>query len=108
MSLVSEWKRRLFMLFHRGRFRRDLDEEMRLHQELRREQQIAAGLSPEAARHAAARRFGNTTRLREQSQVAWGWTWLETFLQDAAYGLRSMLRTPAVTLVALISLALGI
>ena len=40
--------------------------------------------------------------------MAWGWNWLETFLQDAGYGVRSMLRTPAITLVALISLALGI
>ena len=40
--------------------------------------------------------------------MAWGWNWLETFLQDAAYGVRSMARTPAITVVALISLALGI
>ncbi len=40
--------------------------------------------------------------------MTWGWSWLETFLQDAGYGLRSMLRTPAITIVALISLALGI
>ena len=40
--------------------------------------------------------------------MAWGWNWLETFLQDAGYGVRSMLRTPAIALVALISLALGI
>ena len=40
--------------------------------------------------------------------MAWGWDWLETFLQDAGYGLRSMLRTPAITVVALTSLALGI
>jgi predicted permease len=108
MSVAGEWKRRLNMLFHRRQFRSELDEEMRLHLELRREQQIASGLAPEAARHFAGRRFGNTTRVREQSHLAWGWTWLETFLQDAAYGVRSMLRTPAITLVALISLALGI
>lgn len=108
MSRAGEFRRRLRMLFHRGRFQRDLEEEMRLHVELRSEQQIASGLAPEAARQAAHRRFGNTTRLREQSHMAWGWNWLETFLQDAGYGLRSMLRTPVVTAVALISLALGI
>src|SRR5579863_1664465 len=108
MSLGGEWKRRLQMLFHRGQFRRDLDEEMRLHVELRREQQIASGLLPEAARQAAHRRFGNTTHIQERSHMAWGWNWLESLLQDTAYGLRSMLRTPAVTIVALVSLALGI
>jgi predicted permease len=108
MSLIGEWKRRLHMLFNRGQFRRDLDEEMRLHLELRRDQQLTSGLTPEAARNAAHRRFGNPTRIQERSHMTWGWNWLETFLQDATYGMRSMLRTPAVTVVALVSLALGI
>src|SRR3984893_7626223 len=108
MSLVGEWKRRLSMLLHRGRFQRELDEEMRLHLELRRQQQMAAGLSPEAAQRSAQQRFGNLTRVKEKSHMTWGWEWLETFVQDAGYGLRSMLRTPAITVVALISLALGI
>lgn len=96
------------MLFHRGRFQRELDEEMRLHLDLRRQQQISAGLDPDAASHAAHKRFGNPTLLREKSSSAWGWDWIAGFLQDAGYGLRSMLRTPAVTIVALVSLALGI
>jgi predicted permease len=108
MSLAGEWKRRLSMLFHRGRFQRELDEEMRLHLDLRRQQQIAAGLTPEAAQQSAQQRFGNLTRLKEKSLLAWGWEWLETCVQDAGYGLRSMLRTPSITVVALISLALGI
>jgi hypothetical protein len=108
MSFAGELKRRLQMLFHRSGFQRDLDEEMRLHLELRREKQIAAGADPEDARQTALRRFGNTTRIREESQTAWGWDWLETLLQDAGYGLRSMLRTPGVTAIALLSLALGI
>jgi predicted permease len=108
MTFTGEWKRRLFMLLHRGRFQRELDEEMRLHLELRRQQQMAAGLDPEAAQRSAQQRFGNLTRLKEKSHMAWGWEWLETCVQDAVYGLRSMLRTPAITVVALISLALGI
>ncbi len=108
MSLAGEWKRRLGMLLHRNRFQRELDEEMRLHVELRREQQIASGLDPEAARRFALQRFGNSTHIREKSFLEWGWNWLETLLQDTGYGLRSMLRTPAITIVALTSLALGI
>jgi hypothetical protein len=96
------------MLLHRGRFQRELEEEMRFHVEHRRQQQIASGLSPEAARWSAQQQFGNITRMKEKSHMAWGWSWLETFLQDAGYGMRSMLRTPAITVVALISLALGI
>ena len=108
MSWIGEWKRRVATLLRRGRFRRDLEDEMQLHVDLRRDQQMAAGLSPGAARQAAIRRFGNTTRIAEKSTTAWGWTWLETFLQDTGYGIRSMLRTPSITIVALISLALGI
>jgi predicted permease len=96
------------MLLHRGRFQREIEEEMRFHVEQRRQQQIASGLSPEAARWSAQQQFGNITRMKEKSHMAWGWSWLETFLQDAGYGMRSMLRTPAITVVALISLALGI
>ncbi len=108
MSLAGEWKRRLQILLSRGRFERDLEDEMLLHIELRREQQMAQGLDAEAARAAAMRRFGNTTRMRENSRAAWGWNWLETLVQDAGYGMRAMLRTPAITVVALVSLALGI
>ena len=40
--------------------------------------------------------------------MVWGWAWLEQFMQDAIYGIRSMLRSRGITAVALISLALGI
>jgi hypothetical protein len=96
MNFAVEWRRRLQMLLHRGQFRRDLEGEMRLHIELRRQQQIGSGIDPADAYYAAARRFGNRTRIQERSIMAWGWNGLETLLQDAAYGFRSMLRTPAI------------
>ena len=108
MSLPSELFRRLKMLLHRRRFHDELDEELRLHLDLRQQRNIEAGLSPEAARRAAYRRFGNTTRIKEKSLMTWGSEAIESFLQDAAYGTRALLRNPALTIVALISLALGI
>jgi len=66
MSFAGEWKRRPQMLLHRDDFQRELEEELRLHVELRREQQVAHG--------AAHRRFGNLTRIQEKSHMAWGWT----------------------------------
>jgi predicted permease len=96
------------MLIRRRQFDADLEEEIRLHLELREQEQLRAGLSPKEAREAASRRFGNVTLLKEKTYMAWGWDWLESFVQDVNYGTRAMLRSPALTLVALLSLALGI
>ena len=86
----------------------DLERELNSDLELEVEEQRERGLSPEEARLAALRAFGNPTLIREQSHLAWGWEWLESFLKDVTYGLRSLLRSPALTAVALLSLALGI
>ena len=55
MNFFGELVRRLSMLFHRGQFDADLEEEMRLHLELREQQQLQAGLTQTNA-HSAARR----------------------------------------------------
>lgn len=108
MDWLRELGRRLNMLLHRRRFDADLDEEMRLHRELRAQQQAESGMSDQDARAAANRRFGNALAIRERSHLAWGWEWLETLMQDVKYGVRAMMRSPGVTLVAILSLALGI
>jgi predicted permease len=108
MSWISEFIRRIKMFLQRDQFDANLEEEMRLHLELRQQQQIATGVSPESARFAARRMFGNETAIKEKSHMSWGWNWLETLMQDTVYGIRSMLRSPALVAVALLSLALGI
>ncbi|ADV84407.1 ABC transporter permease [Terriglobus saanensis] len=108
MNSPLEFLRRIRMLLQRRQFQADLDEEMRLHLELRTEQQAETGLTHQAARHVAYRRFGNPTAIKEKSHRTWGWEWLESFVNDVHYGVRSMLRSPVLTLVALLSLGLGI
>ena len=86
----------------------ELQEEMRLHLELREQEKMDSGMAPGEALRAVRRQFGNATLWREESQMEWGWVRLEQFVQDATYGVRAMLRSPGVTLVGLLSLALGI
>jgi predicted permease len=105
---IGELIRRLRMVFRRRQLELDLEEEMRLHLDLRRQQQIESGLSPTAASQAANRKFGNVAHLKEKSMMTWGSEGLESFIHDAAYGARALLRSPALTVVALLSLALGI
>jgi predicted permease len=108
MNWLRELARRLRMRMNRRQFEEDLREEMRLHLELLQQEQLESGLTAAAARSAARRKFGNETSLRENSYFALGWEWLDNLAQDTAYGVRAMLRSPAITVVALLSLALGI
>src|SRR5215469_13593712 len=108
MNWLGELARRLRMLTHRRQFDADLEEEMRLHLELRREEQRESGLTEEDARAAAQRQFGNTTYVKEESHIAWGWEWFENLGRDARYGLRMLWYNPVFTAVGLLTIAIGI
>jgi hypothetical protein len=108
MYWIRELGRRLWMLFRRGKFDADLKEEMRVHRELREQEQIERGLSLEEAHYAAQRRFGNDVVLREESRDMWGWNWLENLLRDMRYGFRQLRRNLGFTAVVVLTLALGI
>jgi predicted permease len=108
MGFIRELLRRLHILKRRNQFDSDLAEEMQLHLDLREEQLTERGFTPSEAHRAARLRFGNATRIKEKSHMAWTSEILHDFLQDVAYGARSLLRTRVLTSVAVLSLALGI
>ena len=80
---------------------------MQLHLALRREQLESRGLASEDARIAAARRFGNALRLKEESVDAWGWRWLEQFAQDLRFACRTLIKAPGFTVIIVLTLALA-
>lgn len=86
----------------------DLEREFQSDLELEEEEQQGRGLTPEEARYAARRAFGNTLHLREKVHEAWGVAPLERLWQDIQYAFRQFSRNKQFSAVCILTLALGI
>lgn len=86
----------------------DLDRELRADLELEEEEQRESGVPAAAAHRAALRAFGNTFLIKEQTHEAWGWAWLERFVQDLHFAMRQLRAAPGFAILAIAALSLGI
>jgi predicted permease len=86
----------------------DLERELRSDLELEAEEQQENGLSPEEARRAALRAFGNPTLIREHTRAVWSWNMLENLLRDIRISIRTLFRSPGFSLIAVLVMALCI
>jgi hypothetical protein len=73
-------------LLHKPTVDADMDEEMRSHIEMQRQENIEAGMNPKEARHAAMRQFGSTESIKQECREQQGVAWFENFIQDLRFG----------------------
>ena len=105
---IRGWLARFFGVLNRGRREREFAEELESHLALHIEDNLRAGMSPEEARRVALVKLGGVTQVQELHREQRGLPMLETLFHDLRFGARMLFKNPGFSLIAILTLALGI